>query len=430
MKFILLIIGTILAPALGLAPFVLRELNDPSGRVPPGQYMRLRRSLQELQAQDPDQIAATVRKIAPLAEVLVLQDGQVVFSTAADSLSAFISMEGAFDFSRVDSSTPGLSVVIGFPLLRSLGSRGGYPLVIFVGSMLVFMILMSVLIIRSINRSINRLEEATRRISAGDLDFRLEAGGSDRIASLTRSFEAMRRRVQEETAARSRFLMAVSHDLKTPLASITGYLDAIQEGLAEDKNQLDKYLSIIRDKTGVLQGRIRQLIDFVKLNTTGRRIPESVQLQPFLEEAVTVFAAEAEARGFAFHSTLGIDPALELSMEADLVLRVLENLVHNAFGYAVESSIDFSVQQTQHAVLIRVCNAGEIAAEDRELIFEPFYRGSRSRSEDGFGLGLSVVKSVVQSHGWEIVVDSKDLRTCFLIRIPLPGPQPGAAKND
>ncbi len=114
----------------------------------------------------------------------------------------------------------GVFPLVGYPTESEPGGESWYEMLIFPGSILTFMTLMSIFIIRSINSSISRLETATRRISDGDLDFHLEAQGSDRIASLTRSFDRMRERLKEDSAARSRFLMGVSHDLKTLLAGI------------------------------------------------------------------------------------------------------------------------------------------------------------------------------------------------------------------
>jgi signal transduction histidine kinase len=292
---------------------------------------------------------------------------------------------------------------------------------ILVLSVLGFMILMSVIIIRSINVSIARLEEGTRRISEGDLDFELQARGNDRIASLTRSFEHMRRRVREETATRSRFIMAVSHDLKTPLSSITGYLDAIGDGIASDPQQLEKYLAIIRDKAGLLGSRISQLIDYVKLDTADwRRSRESIPLAAFLNEAMTVFHTEAEVRGFGFDSSVNIGAGITVSMDGDLVYRALENLVQNAFRYGEASStISFRAAAEDSLIILQITNRGKaIPPEDLPFIFEPFFRGTRARREGGFGLGLSVVKSVVTSHGWKIAAASNDGETSFIIAIP------------
>jgi signal transduction histidine kinase len=193
---------------------------------------------------------------------------------------------------------------------------------------------------------------------------------------------------------------------------------------------MEKYLAIIRDKTGLLESRISQLIDYVKLETgEWKRSRESVRLAPFLLEAMTVFRTEAEARGWAFDFSIDIPQSAAASMDVDLVSRALENLVQNAFRYAeAGTTIRFLAAQEKGCVVLRIINRGEIAEKDLPFIFEPFYRGTRSRREAGFGLGLSVVKWVASSHGWTLEAASRAGETSFTIGIPLT-PDPGRGRK-
>ncbi|MGA2478207.1 MAG: HAMP domain-containing sensor histidine kinase [Spirochaetia bacterium] len=432
-KFALLIAGTIAVPVattilIGLVAFTIFP-----GPIKISDAIRIRRDLSALSGKtaDPAQIPRLVRDASPYYDVLVYSDRHVLLSSTlhSDSLADILANgEGrqVLSFDRYAMHAPGgtpYSVYVGVRMISTQQAfLQRFMGVVFLLSLLGFMTLMSALIIRSINASIARLEEGTRRISAGDLDFELNAKGSDRIASLTRSFDAMRKRVREETATRSRFIMAVSHDLKTPLSSITGYLDAIGDGIASDPVQLEKYLAIIRDKAGLLGSRIGQLIDYVKLDTADwRRSREHIAIASFLDEAVTVFRLEAEARGFGFDSSIDIGGDTRVFMDGDLVTRALENLVHNAFRYGEPPSpIAFHAAEEDGRITIRIVNRGKaIPAADLPFIFEPFFRGTRAREGGGFGLGLSVVKSVVSSHGWSIRATSSERETCFTIEIPL-----------
>ena len=429
-KFVLLIAGTFIVPLITVLLMALVALTV----LPNQNRLNTLRTIFRADAIrkeriDPAEVLERVREISPTLEVLVYSaEGTLVSSSLpTDSIRQLLSPTGyqVHTFSRFPmlsrDGTP-YSLVLGIPL-KSTDNPSWQRFIPMIAllSVLAFMILMSVFIIRSINTSIARLEEGTRRISEGDMDFQLEARGNDRIASLTRSFDNMRRRVQEETATRSRFIMAVSHDLKTPLSSITGYLDAIGDGIASDPAQLDKYLAIIRDKAGLLESRIGQLIDYVKLDTADwRRSRDSIALGGFLNEAVTVFRTEAEARGFGFDAAVRVPPAVSLMMDGDLVYRALENLVQNAFRYGEpESTIRFRAETADGATTLRISNRGPgIPAEDLPFIFEPFFRGTRARREGGFGLGLSVVKFVVTSHGWDIAAESGNGETSFTLTIP------------
>jgi signal transduction histidine kinase len=430
-KFILLITGTIAVPSVAMFFVALVAFASFSDRIGPWTALRTLSAIHELGQGKVElqKIPGILREASPAVDILIFDEERhpVFSSLPTDSLPDLFGRSAKGDtyfFHRFNVSAPEgrrYSVMVGFSSgnIERMGLQRFAPVVV-LGSFLGFMILMSVFIIRSINVSIARLEDGTRRISEGDLDFELKAKGNDRIASLTRSFDRMRQQVSDERATRARFIMAVSHDLKTPLSSITGYLDAISDGMATEPTQLEKYLAIIRDKTGILESRISQLIDYVKLETAEwKRSREDVILFSFLDEAMTVFRTEAEARGFVFESTMEIPEGLAVSMDADLVYRALENLVHNAFRYAKPAStIGFRSFPDADGIILRISNRGEeIAEKDLPFIFEPFYRGGKTRRERGFGLGLSVVKSVVTSHGWTIDVLSREGETSFTISI-------------
>ena len=389
-KFALLIVGTIAVPVattilIGLVAFtILPGPNQDFGRAADqAGAQRAQRKNGRSRADTPSR----ARRLPVLRRRWSTMIGTSSFRRRCDSDSlADILAKGegrqVLTFDRYTMHAPDgtpYSVYVGVRMINAQQAfLQRFMGVVFLLSLLGFMTLMSALIIRSINASIARLEEGTRRISEGDLDFELNAKGNDRIASLTRSFDIMRKRVREETATRSRFIMAVSHDLKTPLSSITGYLDAIGDGIASDPVQLEKYLAIIRDKAGLLGSRIGQLIDYVKLDTADwRRSRERIAIASFLDEAVTVFRLEAEARGFGFDSSIDIGRDTRVFMDGDLVTRALENLVHNAFRYGEPPSpIAFHAAEDHGRITIRIVNQGKaIPAADLPFIFEPFFRG-------------------------------------------------------
>ncbi|HET6485892.1 MAG TPA: HAMP domain-containing sensor histidine kinase [Spirochaetia bacterium] len=298
-------------------------------------------------------------------------------------------------------------------------------------ALLVFSSLMSFLILRSLNRSILKLEGATRRIAEGDLDFELSARGNDQISSLTRSFDSMRRALKEEYARRSRFIMGVSHDLRTPLTLIQGYVEAINDGLAPEPDSQKRYLSIILDKTRALEGMITDLIEFVRMETGQWRMTHrDVTIQTFLTENARRFAEDAFILKRDFGWSINIPPEAAVRMDAGLFSRALENLVGNAIRYtSPEGKINLSARLDGEHVLMSISDTGiGIPPEDLSRIFDPFYRGTNSRREQGFGLGLTTVKSIIESHGWAIGVSSQlGQGTTFTIRMPLATSTPPAA---
>ena len=312
----------------------------------------------------------------------------------------------------------GYLAVISLARSELLPSRAFYDAIvagiIALAAIFAFSAVMSIRILRSITASVVSLEAATRRVAAGELDLPIAAEGSNEMASLARSLNRMREELKEDQARRARFIMGISHDLKTPLALVKGYAEALEEELGDPGPEAAAHLGIIQDKTDQLEGMIDDLIDFERVDTGEWRSGLSeVDLGPFLTVLVKRLSADAELLGrFVSSSILLPSPAL-VRMDERLVSRALENLVYNALRYSGEGGrVDISARlvraprRPSYEIEIADDGAG-IAVEDLPHIFEPFYRGSSSRREQGMGLGLSIVKTVVESHGWEIEVGSR-----------------------
>jgi signal transduction histidine kinase len=331
-----------------------------------------------------------------------------------------------FDTPRADDREESL-VILKLPKIRPDIATFRNQLLLMVTysmiTLLVFSSLMSVLIIRSLNGSILKLEGATRRIAEGDLDFELPVRGNDQIASLTRSFDSMRRALKEEYARRARFIMGVSHDLRTPLTLIQGYVEAISDGFAAEPDSQKKYLSIILDKTRALEEMIAELIEFVKMETGEWRMTHrEVALQSFLVENARRFAEDARILKRDFSWTVDIPEGTHVPMDAGLFARALGNLVGNAIRYTEENGkIEMTAAVDSTEVVLSIMDSGiGIPAAELGKIFDPFYRGTNSRREQGFGLGLTTVRSIIQSHGWNISVRSSvGAGTTFTIRMPV-----------
>ncbi|MBN1686804.1 MAG: HAMP domain-containing histidine kinase [Spirochaetales bacterium] len=286
----------------------------------------------------------------------------------------------------------------------------------------VFTAVMVIVIVQSVNRSISDLEKATRKIAEGNLDFELPIKGRDKLASLTRSFESMREHLKEEYARRSRFIMGISHDLKTPLASVRGYTDAIREGYADTPEKLAKYIGIIEDKTKLLESRIAMLIDYVQRETGEWKLNlQPVEIAPLLAEIATVLESEATLSGRTWLSDNKVPGGIRIPVDEGMFMRAMENLVQNAIRYSPEgSTVRFSCLQAGASLLVAISNEGPgIDPADLPHIFDPFVRGAKDRKGPGFGLGLSTVEAVISSHGWRITVDSQAGETRFTISIPL-----------
>jgi signal transduction histidine kinase len=272
---------------------------------------------------------------------------------------------------------------------------------------LAFAAFMSVIMIRSITRSVLALEKATRRVAAGDLDLPIAVEGSNEIASLSRSLNLLREEIREDKARSARFIMGISHDLKTPLALIKGYAEALEEGFPGTGEESRTYVEIIQSKADQLEGMIDDLIDFERVDT-GEWIRGLllVDLGPFLTAYAKRAVADAALLGRELRWDIALPRPAPVRMDERLATRVLENLVNNAIRYTSEGGrIEIAAEAEEGAYVFSVSDNGPgVSSEDLPRILEPFYRGSSSRREEGMGLGLSIVKTVVECHGWAISV--------------------------
>jgi signal transduction histidine kinase len=241
----------------------------------------------------------------------------------------------------------------------------------------------------------------------------------------------MRLALKEEQARRSRFIMGVSHDLKTPLALIKGYTEAISDGLADDPEMMKKSLEIVGNKVNQLEEMIDDLIGFVKLNTgEWRQHLQNHAIEPLLSAFVRRITSDAELLGRRVEHRIELPASAIVPMDDRLFIRALENITMNAIRYTAEGGlIRIDARMEGRDALVSVSDNGSgISAEDLPHIFDLFYRGSSSRREDGMGLGLTVVRNVADSHGWEVSVSSEPgALTVFTLRIPVQASAPAKA---
>jgi signal transduction histidine kinase len=289
----------------------------------------------------------------------------------------------------------------------------------------IFAIVMSLVIARSITTSVLALENATRRIAEGELDLQVEAKGSNEITSLTRSLNKMRNTLREEELGRFRFIMGVTHDLKTPLALIRAYAEAIEDGIVCDLATHASATEIIAAKAEQLEGMINDLLEYVQMNSGKWRSQlQKVDISAFLQNAARGFASDIELLHHEFHAEIALPGNPQALMDERLVLRALENLINNAIRYTPNGSTislvaSLAKHKGENTAQIMVSDDGPgIDEADLPHIFKMFYRGTSSRREQGMGMGLAVVKWVVDSHGWSISARSgQGARFCITIPV-------------
>jgi signal transduction histidine kinase len=265
--------------------------------------------------------------------------------------------------------------------------------------------------------SLGRLKKAARRIAGGDLEGRVESRGSAEIRSLAAAMEEMRQALLEDRARRARFLAAISHDLRTPLTSVKGYIEAIQDGLAADPGTLERYVSIMRAKAQDLESRIGELLAFARMDTgEWRATLAPLELCPWLEAILRPYAEEARDSGRALESHLESLEGLSVMADPGLLKRAFENILSNALRYAPPgSAVKVQAERGPAGIRLIVSDRGPGMPEaEIERVFEPYFRGSNRKGE-GLGLGLSIARSILSDHGFSVRAENDPAGGCRFV---------------
>ena len=440
-QFMLFITGIVLIPILVLVCIALiRYNNKPESLLVPDYKEISEMSAVAVDSSSWTELSEKLRRMPGGIEVVVLNsEGIVLFSTIKSiSQNDFLSETDIMRLIKETDSeyiyqlnkTPAVSSSPYYIINRMPERRNtrpfflyAYRIAIFVCFiLLVFCATVLMIIARSITKSITVLEKATRQICEGNLEQEVIATGGNEITSLTKSLNKMRIALKEDKQRRSRFIMGVSHDLRTPLALIKGYTEAIVDGVVDDEEAQKKSLEIVGSKITQLEDMIDELINFTKLDTgEWRENLEEKQIASFLGDFAHNLEIDGHILKRKIKTNISIPEDIKVVFDSRLFLRALENLTGNAVRYTGEDGmISFDAVYSDNVISITVSDNGKgITKEELPFIFDPFYRGSSSRREKGSGLGLSVVKSVIDSHGWNINVESKQNEyTRFIITIP------------
>jgi signal transduction histidine kinase len=422
-------IASIVLPALLVGAIVAMN----QGRISQGPLMRSIAALREvrraLQLDAAGTLAARPGYASPVWLDLVIADseGRVVFSTlpslppgiaagleSVSGIAATIVPQASFfsDVVELDDRVAGTW----YAILPSDSARAvageGEPLLQIGGQLLFALValLMSIAVAAYLAAQIGRLERAAVAIAAGDLETTVSAGGSREIARLADAMEAMRSSIREDLGRRSRFLAAISHDLRTPLTSIGGYLEAIEDGLASDPETLSRYVETMKERTRVLEERIQALIEFARMETgEWRHRFEPLPLGPLFEGFAATAAEECALEGTTFASELSALSGREERADRALLGRAFENLVANALRHGKKGGkLCLKARAgAGGALVVDIDDDGPGIPElERERAFEAFYRGSGAREGEGSGLGLHIARSILRGHGWDLIASA------------------------
>ena len=309
-------------------------------------------------------------------------------------------------------------------------------------SILLFLCISGIIYLSHVlSRSMEVLEKETRNLAKGNLNKEIQVRGNNEILSLTNSLNSMRLALLEEQKRRSWLIMGISHDLRTPLALIKGYTEAIFDGTADSPEMIEKSLEIVGEKVDQLDSMIDDLINFVRMDSgEWRQNMESISITPLLTDYATRLTEDGKILGRIITTAIELPEDLHISLDESLMIRVLDNLCSNAIHYtpaggtisltATLVSLNKKKKGNQrgnktptngHTLILKVQDSGcGISKEDQPHVFDPFFRGDNSLKSQGKGLGLAVVKTVADGLGWNIHLESEKGRgSCFTLEIPV-----------
>ena len=267
-------------------------------------------------------------------------------------------------------------------------------------------------------------------IAQGHIDhripFRLKGSEQHVITSVNALVDSAVQSMDDERKiekSKDELITNVSHDLRTPLTSIIGYLGLIEDKQYQNEADILKYTHIAYSKAKQMKNLVDDLFEYTKVQQHGAPVNiMRVDLDQLLEQLTASFALEADRRGIEISSKVVPNP-LMIEADPEKLGRVFNNLVANAFKYGNGASyIRITAHQEQDQVVVKVANDGTpIPEEAQHHLFERFYRAeaSRSRATGGTGLGLAIVKSIVDLHHGKVTVASDANETAFIVTLPL-----------
>lgn len=274
----------------------------------------------------------------------------------------------------------------------------------------------------SIVKPIMRLKLATQNIKEGNLDFELPIeDGGDEISSLTRDFEEMRVILKDNAeekmkaeAESKELIRNISHDLKTPLTTIKGYVEGLLDGVADTPQKREKYLRTIYNRTIDMDRLIDELTMYSKIDMD--RVPytfNKIDINQYMMDCCEEMGPELETKGIEMEYHNFSNEEQYVMIDAEQMKRVINNIINNSVKYMSQRKgiIRIEVFNDGEYALVRIEDNGKgIRQEDLKHIFERFYRAdsSRNSSQGGSGIGLAIVKKVVEEHGGMIWAESKE----------------------
>ncbi|MDO5136503.1 MAG: HAMP domain-containing sensor histidine kinase [Eubacteriales bacterium] len=274
---------------------------------------------------------------------------------------------------------------------------------------------------RSIAAPLVKLRKATQNIKEGNLDFVLDVEGKDEFSELCQDFEEMRLRLKESTEEKNliekenkELISNISHDLKTPITAVKGYVEGIMDGVADTPEKMDRYVRTIYNKTNEMDHLINELTFYSKIDTN--RIPytfSKLNVEDYFGDCAEEISLELDTKGIELVYANYVEKNVLIIADGEQIRRVIHNIISNAIKYMDKQRgiIQMRIKDVGDFIQVEVEDNGKgIGAKDIPYIFDRFYRTdvSRNSSKGGSGIGLSIVKKILEDHGGKVWATSRE----------------------
>lgn len=293
-----------------------------------------------------------------------------------------------------------------------------YRLLTFIIVVIIVNLTLSMMLSRNIIQPVLKLNEHIRLVKEGNLDDEILIDRKDEIGELAESFESMRvslkkarKKEQDYFKNRQELMAGMSHDLKTPLTSIKGYVKGIEDGVADTPEKLERYTSVIQYSVSRLEHMIDDLFMYSKLDLEETDFKfTKVSLESFLKDIVTEYTPDlSDSQHINFKAE---ESEHIVSADREQLYRALSNVIDNAIKYSNPENTEINISllgEGDYSVIKIRDNGTGIEEKDINNIFDSFYRADQSRNSNtgGSGLGLSIVKRIIDKHDGEVNVISK-----------------------
>jgi signal transduction histidine kinase len=288
--------------------------------------------------------------------------------------------------------------------------------------------LLSLWFLSSMNRRINKLNNAIGRLNLQSEITVLEDTKKDEISQLTAHYNAMARRIQNQAEQIKQFdnrrkllLSNLSHDLRTPLTMILGYAETIRAGLYKDEKELQASAKVLLQRSRYMDKLLDQLLDITQQYDDNLEFYVAMDnLSEILRKIAADYLMFVEGQNFTVEVNIP-DKDIEARIDSSLIERALRNLLDNAIRYGSEGHyLEIGLSEKDDAIYMTVIDKGRgIPLQDQEHVFERFYRVDSNRKGEGLGIGLSIVKEIIAVHGGSITLTSVPYeKTMFEIQLP------------